>query len=55
MTGPNFVRFNSAGRLITAGGAVGISIEAPDAYANHGKRCVTVEPTGRASSREGAC
>jgi type IV fimbrial biogenesis protein FimT len=56
MTGPNFVRFNSAGRLSSAGGGPAtISIEAPDVYANYGKRCVTVEPTGRASSKEGAC
>ena len=56
IAGPNLVRFNSAGRLDSGGGgAVGISITAENVYGNHGKRCVTVEPTGRASSKEGAC
>ena len=56
MAGPNFIRFNSAGRLASGGGGPAtISIQAPDTYANYGKRCVTVEPTGRASSKEGAC
>ena len=56
MTGPNLVRFNSAGRLSSGGGGpVAISVQAPNVYANYGKRCVTVEPTGRASSKEGAC
>lgn len=56
LTGPNIIRFNSAGRLTSAGGGpAAISVSATDVYANHGKRCVTVEPTGRASSKEGAC
>jgi type IV fimbrial biogenesis protein FimT len=56
VAGPNLVRFNSSGRLSSGGGGpVSISIVAPDTYANYGKRCVTVEPTGRASSKEGAC
>lgn len=56
MAGPNFVRFNSAGRLSSGGGGpAAISIQAANTYANYGKRCVTVEPTGRASSKEGSC
>ena len=56
MAGPDFIRFNSAGRLSSGGGGPAtISITAADTYANYGKRCVTVEPTGRASSKEGAC
>jgi len=56
LSGPNIIRFNSAGRLSTGGGGpVSISVIATDVYANYGKRCVTVEPTGRASSKEGAC
>ena len=56
MAGPNFVRFNSAGRLSSGGGGPAtISIESASTHANYGKRCVTVEPTGRASSKEGAC
>ena len=55
MVGPNLLRFNSAGRLSGAGGPVQISIAAADVYGDYGKRCVTVEPTGRAHSKEGAC
>lgn len=56
VAGPNIVRFNSSGRLASGGGGpVSIGITAENVYANHGKRCVTVEPTGRASSKEGAC
>ena len=56
MNGPDFLRFNSAGRLASAGGGPArISITAADVYGDYGKRCVTVEPTGRAHSKEGAC
>lgn len=55
MSGPSMVRFNSAGRLPSGSGALQISITAPDIAGDKGKRCVTVDPTGRASSKEGVC
>ena len=57
MAGPNFVRFNSSGRLASGGGGgpVSISIVDPDANPTFGTRCVTVDPTGRAASKEGTC
>ena len=54
-TGPNVITFNNSGRL-TAGSTARISLVATDvAIAEHGKRCVSVETTGRASTKEGAC
>jgi type IV fimbrial biogenesis protein FimT len=54
-TGPSVITFNNSGRL-TAGSTARISLVAADvASAEHGKRCVYVETTGRASTKEGAC
>ena len=55
LSGPNMIRFNSSGRLPTNSGTVQISITAADVAGDNGKRCVTVEPTGRATSKEGSC
>lgn len=55
ITGPNLVRFNSTGRLASGSGTLMFSVMTPDVYGNHGKRCVTVDGTGRATSKEGAC
>lgn len=53
--GPGVITFNNSGRL-TAGVTARISLVAADvAEPEHGKRCVYVETTGRASTKEGTC
>ena len=52
--GPGAVTFNGTGRL-AGGGAVQISLQAVDVVGAVGMRCVTVDLSGRAVSKEGAC
>jgi type IV fimbrial biogenesis protein FimT len=52
--GPGMVTFNGTGRL-AGGGAVQISLQALDVAGTVGARCVNVDLSGRAVSKEGAC
>ena len=55
VTGPGTITFNNSGRL-TGGASATIALVAPDVTdVMAGHRCVIVETTGRARTKEGAC
>ena len=56
MSGPVSVIFNTTGRLAgSGGGPIMVSVSAQNVYGKNGQRCVVVDGSGRATSKEGAC
>jgi type IV fimbrial biogenesis protein FimT len=52
---PALMVFNASGRLTTPTGTVRMTVSSSNAKANVAKRCVEVDPSGRARARQGAC
>jgi type IV fimbrial biogenesis protein FimT len=52
---PALMIFNASGRLTTPSGTVRMTVSSSKVQADLAKRCVEVDPSGRARTRQGAC